>query len=278
MELKASPNGCEEASVLSKDHYIPCNKPAVQLVFHERDDRTYRMCEACAWHNIQNRGGQDRGPFEAVPVTQEELLEEAAAVLDALPPVEAEPDPAVLDYSEFEEGPQGDDQERLATLNSLSKAVLELPGLERAVAEAEEALKRAQDALADRAEKLIPELMEKLDLTVYPLRDGGKVIIKESVRASIPKPAEAQAFAWFRREGHGGLIKRELKASFGMGEDDEAAAALAALKEIGVSAEDKQSIHASTLAAWVRERLEEGKTIPEMVGVFRQRVAKISVK
>lgn len=48
---------------MSRDFYVPCNKPAETLVYHKRDDRTYRMCEMCADHNIRNRGGEDRGDY-----------------------------------------------------------------------------------------------------------------------------------------------------------------------------------------------------------------------
>ncbi len=62
-DLKAEPHCCEEASLRSHNYYIPCNVPATKLVFHVRDDRTYRMCAACAWHNINNRGGEDKGEY-----------------------------------------------------------------------------------------------------------------------------------------------------------------------------------------------------------------------
>ena len=64
MPLEAKPDCCEEASMLSREFYIPCNQPAVRLVYHSRDKRTYRMCEGCADHNLRNRGGEDRGPYE----------------------------------------------------------------------------------------------------------------------------------------------------------------------------------------------------------------------
>jgi hypothetical protein len=48
---------CEEASPMSHATYIACGAPAVALVLHNRDRRTYAMCLACADHNIRNRGG-----------------------------------------------------------------------------------------------------------------------------------------------------------------------------------------------------------------------------
>jgi hypothetical protein len=60
--IEAEPTGCEEASILSTSVYIPCNAPATRLV-KNRDPRTYRMCDACADHNVRNRGARDVGPF-----------------------------------------------------------------------------------------------------------------------------------------------------------------------------------------------------------------------
>jgi len=61
-ELKALPNGCEEASHLSHMFYIPCNRPAVRMV-KMPNGWTYRMCAGCTDHSIRSRGGKDVGPY-----------------------------------------------------------------------------------------------------------------------------------------------------------------------------------------------------------------------
>jgi hypothetical protein len=48
---------CEEASHLSHKFYIPCGRPAEYIV-KNRDPRPYAMCEACADHNVRNRGAR----------------------------------------------------------------------------------------------------------------------------------------------------------------------------------------------------------------------------
>jgi hypothetical protein len=48
---------CQEASIHSREFYIPCSSPAVAVVRHEKDRRAYYMCHPCADHNIRNRGG-----------------------------------------------------------------------------------------------------------------------------------------------------------------------------------------------------------------------------
>ena len=63
MGIEAKVGCCQEQADGPFEVYIPCNRPAVKLVYHERDKRAYRMCEQHAWHNIENRGGIDKGPI-----------------------------------------------------------------------------------------------------------------------------------------------------------------------------------------------------------------------
>ena len=48
---------CEEASMFSKETYIPCGQPATSIVWHNKDKRAYAMCFGCADHNVKNRRG-----------------------------------------------------------------------------------------------------------------------------------------------------------------------------------------------------------------------------
>lgn len=63
-DLKAKPDCCEEASPMSHNFYIPCNKPAVAMVgWPDRGEGPYRMCPACADHNARNRGASYMGEY-----------------------------------------------------------------------------------------------------------------------------------------------------------------------------------------------------------------------
>jgi hypothetical protein len=64
IDIKAGPNGCAEASTLSRDRYIPCNRPAKFVVgWTGRSEAPIRMCEMCADHNVKNRGGFIAQPY-----------------------------------------------------------------------------------------------------------------------------------------------------------------------------------------------------------------------
>jgi len=60
---------CEEASPLSVHMKIDCGSPSVAIIWHNKDQRAYRMCEPCADHNVRNRRGVRLVPFEEAKVT-----------------------------------------------------------------------------------------------------------------------------------------------------------------------------------------------------------------
>jgi hypothetical protein len=50
---------CQEASIHSRETYIPCGAPAAAVIWHQNDGHhTYLMCAACAFHNVKNRRGR----------------------------------------------------------------------------------------------------------------------------------------------------------------------------------------------------------------------------
>ena len=171
-----------------------------------------------------------------------------------------------------------------ATEEAVSLA--ELQKLAELQAEAEAKVKRieaelnaAQAILKDLAEKQVPEMMDSIGIEQFTTKTGLKISIKEVIRASISKANETRAFAWLRANGCGSLIKREVKAQFGMGEDEQAEHLLEIMQEghiEGVS--DKQSVHAMTLASFVIKRLKEGEELPiEVFGVHRQRFSQVKL-
>ncbi len=60
----AKPGCCQEAA-LGVPFYAPCNKPAMSIVgWKGRSEPAIRMCEACTYHNVRNRGGEIVRPFK----------------------------------------------------------------------------------------------------------------------------------------------------------------------------------------------------------------------
>lgn len=164
----------------------------------------------------------------------------------------------------------------LATLTGLAERQALL---ESEAADLEAQLTAKREELREVAERQVPELMDSLNLAEFRTASGLKIAVQETIRASIPAAQAPAAFAWLREHGHGALIKRALSVSFGKGEDDRAQALAAELEAKGFVPEDKTSVHPSTLAAFVREKLQAGAELPvELFGVHRQRASKIANK
>ncbi|MFA7063759.1 MAG: hypothetical protein WC132_06450 [Methanomethylophilus sp.] len=143
------------------------------------------------------------------------------------------------------------------------------------VADLEAQLNKAREELRDIAERQVPELMDQIGIGEFKTTSGLKIKIDETIRASIPKAKAPLAFAWLKNNGHGSLIKRVVSVAFGKGED-ERAEELRQQLSVQFEVDDNASVHPSTLAAFVREKLRNGEEVPlDLFGVHRQRVSKI---
>lgn len=146
------------------------------------------------------------------------------------------------------------------------------------VKDLEAKLTAAKETYRDLSERQVPELMDSIGMAEFKTATGLVIKIDETIRASIPKPKEPLAFRWLRDHDNAAMIKRGISISFGKGEDEKAEKLLTDLLEQGFEPDDKSSVHPSTLAAFVREKLANGVDIPlELFGVHRQRVAKIKL-
>jgi hypothetical protein len=109
--------------------------------------------------------------------------------------------------------------------------------------------------------------------------DGVTVSVKMKVHASIPVDRRGEAFAWLRSEGLDDIIKNDVVLTFGKGEDNIAGDVVGMLQERGFDPETKTHIHSSTLRAFVKERVENGKPIDlDMFGAFVADTAEIKRK
>lgn len=161
----------------------------------------------------------------------------------------------------------------------LSQMLSDLAEAEKAVAEAEVALKKAQERRRQLDEFDIPSYMDTLDLKEFTNKSGVKMEIKSTVRASIGS-RKVQAFAWLIKNGHSGLIKRTVMVAFNANEGEDAEKLLAELREknLGAGAKQEMKVEAASLTAWVRRQLKAGSEVPpDIFGVYEQRTTKITL-
>ena len=176
-----------------------------------------------------------------------------------------------------------DDGEALAnvefvTAKQLSDLVRKLRKVEDQIADAEQYLKTIKAEKHKLSTENIPALMDEMGMDRVDV-DGLTVTRKMIVSASIPQDRKEEAFAWLRENGLDDIIKNDITCSFGKGEDNLAGDVVGLLHEKGFDPKTKTHVHPSTLKAFVKERVTDGKPIDlDMFGAFIANAAQIRRK
>lgn len=164
-----------------------------------------------------------------------------------------------------------------SALSEVSQLATRQIELEDAITETERHLGNLKRQLAQVSDSDLPAALAEHGLSEIVMADGSKVTVRQIVRATIAAKHREAAFDWLSSNGFGDLIKHEIKAVFGRGEESEAQASIDALRDIGCDPEDKLSVHPSTLSAFAREQIEAGRDIPrDLLGVYIGQQTKIS--
>lgn len=157
----------------------------------------------------------------------------------------------------------------------LSRAAIRFRNSERRIARTEAILARRKAEHQVLREVVIPELMEMCGTTLFRLEDGTTIEIVPELYARIPEDSESAAFEWLEKNGHGGIIKRQIIVAFNKNEEAKAAALRAELAGKYSAVSQKSDVHWQTLTKWVKERLAEGEFIDPSIAVAQKDVAKI---
>jgi|TARA_R110000803_G_scaffold46646_1_gene97788 hypothetical protein len=137
------------------------------------------------------------------------------------------------------------------------------------LAELEGAVKAKKEELRLISEQELPDAMQAAGLNEIVLSSGEKISIGEFYSAHISKANQEVAYQWLTANGHEGLIKNEVSLRFGRDENEVVKETVSNLKARGLSPEVRQSVHPSTLKAFVREQLTSGSDIPtEPFGIY----------
>jgi len=154
----------------------------------------------------------------------------------------------------------------LNIVSNLAKKQLQLA---RQVATLEEDLKAKKEELRLTSEQELPDAMQSAGLNQIVLSTGEKISINEFYNAHISKANQEVAYQWLVENGHEGLIKNEVLLKFGREESEVVSETVYALQSRGLSPEVRQSVHPSTLKAFVKEQFTSGNDIPtEPFGIY----------
>jgi len=155
------------------------------------------------------------------------------------------------------------------SLKSVAELAKRIAEQEAEIAKVENYLKEKKKELLKMTDEDLPSVLEEMGISSFTLDDGSKVDVKPLYGASIPKPRTEEAHEWLRENGYDDIIKNVVACSFGRGEDHQAANFKEVASKMGLTPEQNESVHSSTLRAWVRERIENGDEFPmDLFGAF----------
>lgn len=164
------------------------------------------------------------------------------------------------------------------TTKSLSNLVKQLQEVNSNIEEAEAHLKKLKQEKHQLSVESIPALMDEMGVDRLDV-DGVSVQLGSFVSASIPADRRNEAYDWLRENGLDDIIKNEVILGFGRGEDETAQKIMLDLENRGFHPEAKTHIHAMTLKAFVRERVENGLPIDlDLFGAFVGKTANVKRK
>jgi len=132
------------------------------------------------------------------------------------------------------------------------------------------------------SEEDIPELLAELELAGITLEDGSKVAVKSEVYASISEDRKDRAFEWLEKNGFGDIIRTSIALSFAPADSElcgkvfDLLAKRKDLAKAGIVPELSRGVHAGTLKAFLRERLEAGTPKDLPLDLFAARPVKVA--
>jgi hypothetical protein len=142
--------------------------------------------------------------------------------------------------------------------------------LEQEIANIETLLDQKKTVMQTIQMTQLPELFNNLGLREIELKNGSYVRVRPFYSASLSDEypeLKIRGLAWLRNNEAGSLIKNEVKVPLPIGQDKLAAKVKKFLDKEGIAYGQSETVHHSTLKAFMRERIESGKSFP--MEIFR---------
>ena len=164
-----------------------------------------------------------------------------------------------------------------AGLSSVAEIARAIRDHEDLVSELDEKLKEAKRNLLKLTDEDLPAMLAELGLNAIELDDGSKVTVEPTYGGHIKVADREEAFQWLRDHDFGDIIKNTVTCRFARGEDQKAVDFMEAAESMKLFPEQKTEVHAQTLRAWVKERVEKGDSFPmDLFGAYIGQRAKIA--
>jgi hypothetical protein len=150
---------------------------------------------------------------------------------------------------------------QLSTISAWATKALEL---QAEIEQAEEHLKQLKKELAQIEEIDLPRAMMAAGSTEFKMTGGGKITISDVIQGALSKDDDVREFTlqWFIDNGGQENIKDHFEIDYTKGQNTYAKAFRELLQEHQISFDEFESIHHSTLKAFLHEKLREEKDVP----------------
>lgn len=166
-----------------------------------------------------------------------------------------------------------------SVLSELSRLADKQQLLEKELEMMEERIKEKKKELENVSRNLIPSILNSTGLSEVRLATGEKIIVSDKIAASIVDKNYTLAYRNMINEEGGDEHAHEVIDSLFKSQvviDGVSDAVLDLLLDNDIPYDSKRSIHHQTLMKYCRDRLANGKTIPEGISVFQYQETKIS--
>jgi hypothetical protein len=147
--------------------------------------------------------------------------------------------------------------------------------LKRTILATEQYLETLNNELEEIEEKKIPDALKAVGMRQFEMEDGSRISIKPKFEGGVIEGTDKKGnqaellerrqkqLEWIIANGGQDLIKDEIKIKYGRSSFEEAKKTKELLKEQNIGFENRESVHAGSLGAWVKELIiDEGKIIP----------------
>jgi len=145
----------------------------------------------------------------------------------------------------------------------LSEAIEQFKSISAQVETAEIQLKELKAQEKYHSEFVIPEIMEKMNLSTLKLKDGSELAVKKVYSAKIKAEKKAEAIQWLRDNGLGDIVKNNISVAFGQGEENKAMAYATLAKESGYEPSQSEKVEPQTLRVTMEDWKNKGNDVPQ---------------
>ena len=145
----------------------------------------------------------------------------------------------------------------------LTEALEQFKSVGAQVLAAEEKLKELKEQEKYISEFVIPDIMNKMNLSTLKLKDGSELAVKKVYSAKIKADKKAEAIQWLRDNGLGDIVKNNISVAFGQGEENKAMAYATLAKESGYEPSQSEKVEPQTLRVTMEDWKNKGNEVPQ---------------